>query len=94
MIICETRGSKVERQTNEESTMAYSSCQLEYQLLISAVSLYDCMPRTATTPILLSTMLMAQARDRTQCQCPFRSPPVRVMSNASALTYMERHRCH
>eukprot|EP00961_Rhodomonas_salina_P062988 845905-Rhodomonas_salina.2 len=30
------------------------------------------MPRTAT-PILRSTMLTAQALDRTQCQCPFRS---------------------
>eukprot|EP00961_Rhodomonas_salina_P196744 2655400-Rhodomonas_salina.1 len=30
------------------------------------------MPRTAT-PILQSTTLTAQARDRTQCQCPFRS---------------------
>ena len=70
-MICETRGSKVERQTNEESTTAY--CQSEYQLPISAVSLYDCMPRTAT-PILRSTTLTAQARDRTQCQCPFRYP--------------------
>lgn len=91
-MICETRGSKVERQTNEESTTAY--CQSEYQLRIGAVSLSDCMPTRAATPILRSTTLTAQARDRTQCQCPFRSPPVRVMSNASALTYMERHRCH
>eukprot|EP00961_Rhodomonas_salina_P192123 2592183-Rhodomonas_salina.1 len=43
---CETRGSKVERQTNEESTTA--NCQSEYQLPISAVSLYDCMPRVET----------------------------------------------
>eukprot|EP00961_Rhodomonas_salina_P243142 3285183-Rhodomonas_salina.3 len=57
---------------NEESTTAY--CQSEYQLPIGAVSLYDCMPQTAT-PILRSTTLTAQARDRTQCQCPFRSPP-------------------
>eukprot|EP00961_Rhodomonas_salina_P204642 2761965-Rhodomonas_salina.1 len=38
--------------------------------IISAVLLYDCMPRTAT-PILWSTELTAQARDRTQCQYPF-----------------------
>eukprot|EP00961_Rhodomonas_salina_P081507 1095919-Rhodomonas_salina.1 len=70
-MICETRGSKVERQTNEESTTAY--CQSEYQLRIGAVSLSDCMPTRAATPILRSTTLTAQARDTPPS--PSESPP-------------------
>eukprot|EP00961_Rhodomonas_salina_P175915 2371582-Rhodomonas_salina.2 len=107
-MICETRRSEldlklrgtpkqmpVETQRVHNGTMQVRSTTSD-STIISAVLLYDCMPRTAT-PILWSTQaeLTAQARDRTQCQCPLRSPPVRViMSNASELTYMERHRYH